>query len=68
MSLTFCERTLYHRCTEQTSRPRLCFPPELQILVSAFWEFDRSQRLSLHTQALALNSVFSAPTAARLSH
>lgn len=67
MSLTFCERTLYHRCTEQTSRPRLCIPPGLQILASAFWEFGGSQRLSLHTQALALSSAFSAPKAARLS-
>lgn len=65
MSLTFCERTLYHRCTEQTSWPR--FLPGLQILASAFWEFGWSQRLSLHTQALALSSAFSAPTAARLS-
>lgn len=52
---------------EQTSRPRSCVLPGLQILVSAFWEFGWSQRLSLHTQALALSSAFSAPTAARLS-
>lgn len=54
----FWERTLYHRCTEQSSGPRSCSPPGLQIPASVFGESGGSRRPSPRTQASALSFLF----------